>query len=267
MDKRRPRFVPGTSFAGESLERRVALSATGLAGAAEVAAHPARNAETTTTLAVSAGTLGQPMTITASVRAAASAGSPTGSVAIVDHGTVLGTIPLSPTASTNARYAYSTVTATLTQPPGDSAYFFGRHQLSAVFIPAGAFGKSTGLGTFTVGQPAYTALAGGVKVATIAPGSGPQIQSGQTANVLYTGYLAKTGKIFDDSVKDGGTPFQFPLGAGQVVPGFDAGTAGMQAGETRIILIPPAEGYGARANGPIPANSTLIFVVTLASIS
>ena len=106
-----------------------------------------------------------------------------------------------------------------------------------------------------------------MKVATIAPGSGPVIQPGQTANVLYTGYLAKNGQIFDDSINDGGTPFGFTLGAGQVIPGFDAGTAGMQVGETRIIQIPPAEGYGDTANGPIPANSTLIFVVTLESIS
>jgi peptidylprolyl isomerase len=110
-------------------------------------------------------------------------------------------------------------------------------------------------------------MAGGVKIATIAQGSGSGIQSGQTASVLYTGYLASNGHIFDDSINDGGTPLSFTLGAGQVVPGFDAGTAGMQAGETRVIMIPPAEGYGATANGPIPGNSTLIFVVTLKSIS
>ena len=85
--------------------------------------------------------------------------------------------------------------------------------------------------------------------------------------MLYTGYLAKNGQIFDDSINHGGTPFSFTLGAGQVIPGFDAGTVGMQVGETRIVLIPPAEGYGATANGPIPGNSTLVFVLTLESIS
>ena len=218
-------------------------------------------------MTASAGTLGQPITFTVTVRAAASAGSPSGTVAIVDHGTVLGTIPISPQTSTNGHYAYSGVTANLNQPPGEGAYYFGRHQVSAVFIPNGAFAKSTGVVTFNVHQPSYATLAGGVKVATIVQGSGPQIQAGQTASVLYTGYLSKTGQIFDDSLKDGGPPFSFTLGAGQVVPGFDAGTAGMQVGESRIIVIPPAEGYGARANGPIPANSTLIFVVTLESIS
>jgi FKBP-type peptidyl-prolyl cis-trans isomerase len=136
-----------------------------------------------------------------------------------------------------------------------------------VFIPGGAYSKSTASKSFTVSQPAYTTLAGGVQIATIAPGSGPGIQSGQTAGVLYTGYLAKNGQIFDDSIRHGGTPLSFTLGAGQLIPGFDAGTVGMKPGETRVILIPPAEGYGSTTNGPIPANSTLIFVVTLESIS
>ena len=79
--------------------------------------------------------------------------------------------------------------------------------------------------------------------------------------------MQKTGKIFDDSINDGGAPISVALGAGQVIPGFDEGIVGMQVGETRIIQIPPAEGYGHTANGPIPANSTLVFVVTLESIS
>ena len=116
-------------------------------------------------------------------------------------------------------------------------------------------------------KPAYTTLAGGVKIATIVQGAGPGIQSGQTASVLYTGYLAKNGHIFDDSFNHGGAPFSFTVGAGQVIAGFDEGIAGMQVGESRIVLIPPAEGYGHMANGPIPANSTLIFVLTLESIS
>ena len=148
-----------------------------------------------------------------------------------------------------------------------AARLFREAPVSAEFIPSRRFLEEHRRKAFTVTKPAYTTLAGGVKIATIAPGSGPAIQSGQTANVLYTGYLAKNGQIFDDSINDGGAPLSFTLGSGQVIPGFDAGTVGMQVGETRIIQIPPAEGYGAMANGPIPANSTLIFVVTLESIS
>ena len=271
MEGRRSRFVPGASFMEENLERRALLSGVGSAGAlargVEIAAQAVRKAATVTTLAVGAGTLGQPITFTVTVRAAAAAGAPTGTVNILDHGRVIQTLTLSPTTSTNARFATSGATATLTQPIGGAAYYFGRHQVSAVFVPDGAFSKSVAARAFTVSQPASTALSGGVKVATIAPGSGPQIQAGQTANVLYTGYLAKNGRIFDDSLAHGGAPLPFTLGAGQVVPGFDMGTAGMRVGETRILLIPPAEGYGSAANGPIPGNSTLIFVVTLASIS
>lgn len=267
MDKRRSRFVPGAGFVEECLERRVVLSGTGSAGAAEIASRTGGDAPTKTTLTVSTGTLAQPITFTATVRAAASAGSPTGTVEILDHGQLLQALTLSPTTATNARSALSEATVTLAPSIGGAAYYFGKHQISAVFVPAGKFAKSTVTKTFTVSQPAYTTLAGGVKVATIAQGSGPEIQAGQTASVMYTGYLAKNGEIFDDSINDGGKPFSFTVGAGEVVPGFDEGTAGMKVGETRIISIPPAEGYGRTAVGSIPANSTLIFVVTLESIS
>jgi FKBP-type peptidyl-prolyl cis-trans isomerase FkpA len=272
MDKTRSRFVPGGSFAEETLESRMVPSGVGShvalqRGAAEIAAQVLRKAPTSTSLAVSAGTLGQPITFNVTVRAAARAGSPSGTVNILDHGQVIQTLTLSPSASTPGRFATGEAMATLTQPPGGAAYFFGRHRLTAEFVPSGAFAKSTANASFTVKPLASTTPVAGVQVATITPGSGPQIQAGQTANVLYTGYLAKNGQIFDDSISHGGAPFAFKLGAGQVVPGFDAGTAGMQVGESRIIVIPPSEGYGPTANGPIPGNSTLVFVVTLESIS
>jgi FKBP-type peptidyl-prolyl cis-trans isomerase len=276
MNKRRSRFTPALSLTTEILEGRLLLS--GIAAtlvsagapqqnAAEVAAKTGRNAATETKLAVSAGTLGQPITFTVTVRAAARAGSPEGTVDIIDHGDLIQTLTLSPTTSTSARYAFSDATYTLTEPPGGSDYFFGKHSVSAEFIPSGAFSKSRDGKTFNVSKPAYTALAGGVKIATIVQGAGPEIQSGQTASVLYTGYLAKNGHIFDESLDHGGAPLSFTLGAGEVIPGFDEGTLGMQVGESRIVLIPPAEGYGDMANGPIPAHSTLIFVLTLESIS
>jgi FKBP-type peptidyl-prolyl cis-trans isomerase/Bacterial Ig-like domain (group 3) len=272
MVKRRSRAVRPLSVVVETLESRVVLS--GIAStsalpqsAAEIAARGAHSAATETTLAVGAGTLGQPITFTVTVRAPASAGSPQGTVNLVDHGSVIQTLTLSPTTSTNARSAFSEATFTLTALPGGGAYYFGKHTISAEFIPSSSFRKSTGRKTFSVSQPDYTTLASGVKVATIAPGSGPAIQAGQTASVLYTGYLEKNGDIFDDSINDGGTPLSYTVGVGQVIPGFDEGTVGMQVGETRIVEIPPAEGYGDTANGPIPANSTLIFVLTLEAIS
>jgi hypothetical protein len=267
MDKRRSRFVPGATFVNECLEPRVVPSGAGSASAADVASPTAREASTKTTLTVTTGTLNQPITFTATVKAAASAGSPTGTVEILQHGQVTATLPLSPASSTNSRSAISQVTETFEPEPGGGSFYFGKHTLTAEFVPSGAFSKSKVNATFTVHQPSYTTLAGGVKIATATSGSGAEIQDGQTANVLYTGYLAKNGEIFDDSSAHGGAPFSFTVGAGQVVPGFDEGVAGMQVGETRIISIPPAEGYGSKASGSIPANSTLIFVVTLESIS
>ena len=214
MDKRRSHFVPGVAFVDECLESRVVLSGIGSTGAAEIASRTARDAPTKTALTVSTGTLAQPITFTAKVQAAAAAGSPTGTVEILDHGQLIRTLTLSPATATNARTAVSEATATLTPSPGGGSYYFGKHQISAVFVPDGDFSKSAVNKTFTVGQPAYTTLAGGVKVATVAPGSGSEIQPGQTASVLYTGYLAKNGEIFDDSSDHGGAPISFTVARG-----------------------------------------------------
>lgn len=267
MNRRRSRFEPALSAVNAPLESRVVLSGIAVHPGAEVAAQTVRMAATSTTLKATAGTLGQPITFAVTVRAPASAGSPQGTVQLIDHGQVLQSLTLSPTTSTSPRLASSEATYTLRPQPGGGAYFFGKHPVSASFVPSGAFATSSGRNTVTVSEPAYTTLAGGVKIATIAQGAGPEIQPGQTAGVLYTGYLAKSGQIFDASSLHGGTPLRFTLGSGQVIPGFDAGAAGMKVGETRIVQIPPSQGYGATANGPIPANSTLLFVLTLQAIS
>jgi FKBP-type peptidyl-prolyl cis-trans isomerase FkpA len=271
MNRKRSRSAPRLSFLIEDLESRAVPSGTNFAGAlpastVEIAVQSAKKEATKTTLTVSAGTLDQPITFSVTVRSSASAGAPEGTVNIVDHGKTIQTLTLSPT-STNGKFAFSGAASTLTPQPGGGAYFFGKHTVSAKFLPDGSFSKSSANKTFNVSKPAYTALSGGVKIATVAGGSGPEIQSGQTASVFYTGYLASNGRIFDDSSNDGGSPLAFTLGSGEVIAGFDEGAVGMQVGETRIIEIPPAEGYGHTANGPIPANSTLIFVLTLESIS
>jgi len=105
----------------------------------------------------------------------------------------------------------------------------------------------------------------------LAPGSGAEIRSGQTALVHYTGWLydAKApdnkGTQFDSSV--GGEPFEFPLGAGRVIAGWDQGVVGMKVGGKRRLVIPPVMGYGERgAGGVIPPNATLVFDVELVEI-
>jgi peptidylprolyl isomerase len=253
MNRRRPRLVPALSFATETLEKRLVLSTA--------------NAATVTALTVHAGTLGQATTFNVTVHASASAGSPQGTVELFEQGKLIDAIPVVPTTSPVARQAASSGSFTLTPQPGGASPFFGKQTVKAEFIPSGSFAKSTTTKTYTITQPTFTPLANGVKIATVQQGSGAALQNGETAGLLYTGYLAKNGQIFDDSINDGGTPFSFVVGAGQVIPGFDAGVVGMKVGETRIVEIPPSQGYGAEINGMIPANSTLIFVMTLESIT
>jgi len=95
-------------------------------------------------------------------------------------------------------------------------------------------------------------------------GTGAEAVAGSNVTVHYTGWLTD-GTEFDSSV--GGEPFQFPLGAGRVIPGWDQGVAGMKVGGQRRLTIPPALGYGAAgAGGVIPPNATLVFEVELISV-
>lgn len=102
----------------------------------------------------------------------------------------------------------------------------------------------------------------------VVQGSGAEARPG-SVTVHYTGWLHDPGKAggrgtkFDSSV-DRGSPFEFRLGAGQVIRGWDEGVAGMMVGGKRTLIIPPEMGYGARgAGGAIPPNATLVFDVEL----
>jgi FKBP-type peptidyl-prolyl cis-trans isomerase FkpA len=97
-------------------------------------------------------------------------------------------------------------------------------------------------------------------------GTGDEARAGSSVSVHYTGWLYNDGvkgAKFDSS-KDRNDPFSFDLGAGAVIRGWDEGVAGMRVGGTRVLVIPPALGYGARgAGGVIPPNATLMFEVEL----
>lgn len=111
--------------------------------------------------------------------------------------------------------------------------------------------------------------ASGLKIIDTKVGTGASPQRGQTCVMHYTGWLyvndAKGAKF--DSSKDRGEPFEFPIGAGRVIKGWDEGVASMKVGGARTLIIPPDLGYGARgAGGVIPPNATLIFDVELLGV-
>ncbi len=118
------------------------------------------------------------------------------------------------------------------------------------------------------GLSSITAL----QITELKEGTGAAATAGRPVSVHYTGWLYSEtgtdnkGTKFDSSV-DRGQPFQFGLGAGQVIPGWDQGVAGMKVGGQRRLVIPPALGYGSRgAGGVIPPNATLVFDVELLDV-
>ena len=102
----------------------------------------------------------------------------------------------------------------------------------------------------------------------IAKGDGAELTANKTAVVTYKGWLTN-GKMFDASRQnsDGSLqPFVFTLGAKQVIPGFEQGVAGMKVGGSRLVIVPPAVGYGSEAKDSIPPNSLLVFEIKLLSV-
>ena len=123
---------------------------------------------------------------------------------------------------------------------------------------------STSSPTKASGPP--TTTPSGLQYWDIVAGTGATAVAGSQVSVHYTGWLS-SGEKFDSSV-DRGEPFLFPLGAGQVIKGWDEGVAGMKVGGKRQLRIPPELGYGAHgAGGVIPPNATLIFDVELLQVS
>ena len=141
--------------------------------------------------------------------------------------------------------------------------------LVAVFACAAATiapGKNPAIAQ-TSGKP--MTLPSGLQVLDTAPGSGASPKTGDMCVMHYTGWLyenGQKGKKFDSSV-DRGQPFEFPIGVGRVIKGWDEGVSTMKVGGKRTLIIPAELGYGARgAGGVIPPNATLIFDVELLDI-
>jgi peptidylprolyl isomerase len=115
-----------------------------------------------------------------------------------------------------------------------------------------------------------TTTASGLQITDTVVGQGAAPKTGQTCVMHYTGWLYKDGvkgAKFDSSV-DRGDPFEFSIGVGQVIKGWDEGVATMKVGGKRTLIIPAALGYGARgAGGAIPPNATLLFDVELLDVT
>jgi len=97
-------------------------------------------------------------------------------------------------------------------------------------------------------------------------GDGAEAKAGTTISVNYVGSLFKDGSVFDNSW-DRGEPISFPLGAGQVIPGWDQGFEGMKVGGRRVLVIPSDLAYGPTGQGPIGPDEALVFVVDLEDVS
>lgn len=135
--------------------------------------------------------------------------------------------------------------------------------LSGIAAMASGHAQGNASPTKVTGKPVSTVS--GLQYWDIVVGTGTTAVAGKNVSVHYTGWLTD-GKKFDSSV-DRGQPFNFPLGGGRVIKGWDEGVAGMKVGGKRQLRIPPELGYGARgAGGAIPPNATLIFDVELLEV-
>jgi len=142
-------------------------------------------------------------------------------------------------------------------------------RLAGAALALAIIAACTPAGRSNAADTQVTEMPDGLKYTDIKIGDGAAAKAGNKVTVNYTGWLYENGvkgKKFDSSL-DRNQPFQFTLGAHQVIPGWDEGVAGMKVGGKRTLIIPPELGYGARgAGGAIPPNATLIFDVDLLQV-
>lgn len=250
MQKKNAR--PASSpFSIEPLEDRRMLSAT---------------VATTTAISVSApaANFGIPVSMTATVRARGG-GTPQGMVEFLYFNgkkyTTFSTANLTHTG--HATIAFPGVGG---QPLYAGNYNFAIRYLGndTTFIGSKTKGR-----TVAVTVPNLTTVTGGTQICTTVAGSGTATaKAGDHLTVKYSGFLKNGGILFDDSdAHPASSPFAFQLGVGAVIHGWDMGVVGMKVGESRLMVIPAAEAYGANAQPGIPANSDLVFLVTVVSIT
>jgi len=137
-------------------------------------------------------------------------------------------------------------------------------------VPIGTIADPSAAGTIGT-EPTITVPPGApptqLESKDLIVGTGPAAKAGDTVTVQYVGVAYSSGKVFDSSWSRN-QPFEFKLGEGQVITGWDQGVVGMQVGGRRELIIPPSLAYGAQSPGSgIAANDTLIFIVDLVKIN
>lgn len=150
------------------------------------------------------------------------------------------------------------VSSSATPTPSPSAGEYALQDVKNIVNPSAVTGTAAG-------GPSRT-LEGGVVARDLVVGTGDEAKPGMAVAVHYTGTLAD-GTVFDSSRRRD-KPFEFLLGGGMVIKGWDVGVAGMRVGGTRVLTIPPDMAYGAQGAGDvIPPNATLSFEVELLAVT
>ena len=267
MTKKTLRCAPAPAFI-ESLENRTLMSVSAgevvhLDKAKPITPH------TTIHLSKHAAKLGQSITVSVSVTAPRKLGTLAGSVEFFD-----GNNPIQGTSGTFTLPLGPKNRVSYTFGAGDVGLYLGRQSVAAAFISSNSVPNSISKATLVnIKLPKLKTATDGLETTTVVGGHGKAIKAGQTATVLYTGFLASTGQVFDYATADhgaGSSPtFSFTVQASpeQVITGFDQGTLGMKVGETRVLAIPSQLGYGPGGSGSIPANADLVFFIKLLSIT
>jgi FKBP-type peptidyl-prolyl cis-trans isomerase FkpA len=224
--------------------------------------------KTTTTIVAAPHTakFGQSVTVSVHVTAPGRLGPLAGTVEFQDSGNLI------EVSGTPLILTLNKGRASYTFGAGDIALYAGKHHLAAEFISSNSLPDSTSRPTLVnITVPAVKTSAQGLETATVKPGHGKGIEAGQTATILYTGFLQSTGAIYTYSAATSPGTYSFVVEASpeQIpVEGVDQGIVGMKVGETRLMVIPSSLAYGSVGALPtIPPNAELVFLVKLLSIS
>lgn len=169
--------------------------------------------------------------------------------------TATGTATEAPQPTAAATTAPATAAPTAPTPAAPGAKVAGIPTLS---------GKPTDLKAQSSGQAGTGSPPAELTTQDVVVGKGAAAKASDTVSIRYSGTLYD-GTPFDASWKAGDAPVTYPLA--QFVPGFSLGIEGMQPGGRRVMVIPPALGYGAQGNGPVPGDATIVFVVDLVALS